>query len=33
VEDVNGSLVVPSDGSGSIHYADVRGKIDIPRRK
>lgn len=33
VSDVAGDFVVTNDGSGSIDYDNVRGRVDIPRRK
>ena len=33
VTDVTGDFTVDDDGSGSITYDNVRGKIDIPRKK
>jgi len=33
VADVGGDFIVDDDGSGGIDYDNVRGRIDIPRRK
>jgi hypothetical protein len=33
VVDVAGDFIVDDDGSGSIDYDNVRGKVDIPRRR
>lgn len=33
VRDLRGDFRVPRDGSGSIHYANVAGTVDIPRRR
>jgi DUF4097 and DUF4098 domain-containing protein YvlB len=33
VVDVGGDFIVDDDGSGGIEYDNVRGKIDIPRKK
>jgi hypothetical protein len=33
VTDIEGDLVVPDGGSGSLHYQDIRGKVDVPRKK
>jgi DUF4097 and DUF4098 domain-containing protein YvlB len=33
VADVGGDFVVDNDGSGGIAYDNVRGRVDIPRRK
>jgi DUF4097 and DUF4098 domain-containing protein YvlB len=33
VRDVGGDFVVADDGSGSIDYDNVRGRVDVPRRK
>jgi DUF4097 and DUF4098 domain-containing protein YvlB len=33
VSDVAGDFIVMDDGSGSIDYDNVKGKVDIPRRK
>jgi hypothetical protein len=33
VEDVQVDFVVTRDGSGSIRHRDVRGRVDIPRKK
>lgn len=33
VDRVAGDFVVANDGGGSIHYATVKGSIDIPERK
>jgi len=33
VDDVRGDLIIPSDGSGSLHYARVTGKVDVPKRR
>jgi hypothetical protein len=32
VNDVGGNLTIPSAGSGSIQYSDVRGNVDVPQR-
>lgn len=33
VSDVGGDFIVENDGSGGIAYDNVRGRVDIPRRK
>jgi hypothetical protein len=33
VHDVAGDFTVERDGSGGINYANVRGRVDIPRRR
>ena len=33
VIDVTGSLTVPEHGSGSIHYEQVRGRVQVPSRR
>ena len=33
VRDIAGDFVVERDGSGGIDYANVRGRVDIPRRR
>lgn len=33
VRDVSGDFTVDQDGSGGIDYANVRGRVDIPRRR
>jgi hypothetical protein len=33
VSDVSGDFVVAEDGSGGIDYDNVRGRVDIPRKK
>jgi hypothetical protein len=33
VADVAGDFIVDDDGSGGIDYDNVRGKVDVPRRK
>ena len=33
VSDIGGDFVVTDDGSGSIAYDDVRGRVDIPRKR
>lgn len=33
VDDVAGDFVVSNDGSGDIEYDNVRGRVDVPRKK
>jgi len=33
VSDVSGNFTVENDGSGTISYANVRGSVDVPRRR
>lgn len=33
VADIGGDFIVPSDGSGGIDYDNVRGRVDIPRKR
>lgn len=33
VEDVAGDFIVQTDGSGGIDYSNVRGQVDVPRRR
>lgn len=33
VDGVRGDLVVSEDGSGSVDYANVGGRVDVPRRR
>lgn len=33
VTDVDGDFIVTDDGSGSIDYDNVKGRVDVPRRK
>jgi len=32
VQDISGNLTIPSAGSGSVHYSDIRGNVDVPER-
>jgi len=33
VEDVSGDLIIPDEGSGSLRYRDIRGRVDVPKRR
>lgn len=33
VSDIGGDFIVTDDGSGNINYDDVRGRVDIPRKR
>jgi hypothetical protein len=33
VVDVEGDFIVTNDGSGGIDYDNVKGRVDIPRRR